>query len=88
MKISDGLKILHSTSDILGITQTDDQLEISLYGDRDLEGEIVFEGPGVNQFISATLDGDDVRILRDEKRIAFIYSHKHKSEMILTIKFR
>jgi beta-galactosidase len=87
MKVSDGLKILHSTSDVLGITQTDDQLEISLYGDRDLEGEIVFEGPGVNQFISATLDGDDVRILRDEKRIAFIYSHKHKDEMILTIKF-
>jgi beta-galactosidase len=87
MKVSDGLKLLHSTSDVLSVKQTADQLEISLYGDRDLEGEIVFEGPGVNQFISATLDGDDVRILRDEKRIAFIYSHKHKSEMILKVTF-
>jgi beta-galactosidase len=86
MKVSDGLSILHSTSDVLGIVETENQIEITLYGDRDLAGEIVFEGPGVKKFNSATLDGDDVRIVRDEKRIAFIYSHKHKSEMILNIR--
>jgi len=86
MEVSDGLKILHSTSDILGISKTNDQVEITLYGDRDLAGEIVFEGPGVKRINSATIDGEAARIVRDEKRIAFIYSHKHRSEMILNIR--
>jgi beta-galactosidase len=86
MEVSTGLKILHSTSDILGISKTNNQLEITLYGDRDLGGEIVFEGPGVKTITSAMVDGEDARIVKDEKRIAFFYSHKHKSEMILTIK--
>ena len=87
MKISDGLKILHSTSDVLDIVETENQLEITLYGNRDLAGEIVFEGPGVKNISAITLDGESGRKIRDEKRIAFIYSHKHRSEMILSIKF-
>jgi beta-galactosidase len=86
LEVINGLKILHSTSDILGIAETENQLEIILYGDRDLAGEIVFEGQGVKLISSASLDGEEVRIIRDEKRIAFIYSHKHKSEMILNIR--
>ncbi len=86
MKVSDGLSILHCTSDILGIVKTENQVEITLYGDRDLAGEIVFEGPGVKKISSANLNGESVREIRDEKRIAMIYSHKHKHVMILTIK--
>jgi len=84
--VSDGLKILHSTSDILGFAEAKSQLKITLYGDRDLAGEIVFEGPGVKKINSATMDGKSVRIIRDEKRIVFMYNHNHRSEMILTIK--
>jgi hypothetical protein len=86
MQVSAGIKILHSTSDILNIDNADGQLQITLYGDRDLIGEIVFEGPEIKKINSVTLDGESVRKIRDEKRIAFIYSHKHRSEMILTIK--
>lgn len=86
MEVSDGLKILHSTSDVLGIEIAGGQINITLYGDRDLAGEIVFEGPGVNRISASTMDGEAVRILRDEKRIAMIYGHKHRSEMILNIK--
>lgn len=84
--VSDGLKILHSTSDILNINEVNNQLEITLFGDRDLDGEIVFEGGNVNRINSAVLDGEAINLIRDEKRIAFSYSHKHKSEMILNIK--
>ena len=86
MEVYDGLKILHSTSDILGIEKTENSVEITLYGDRDLAGEIVFEGPGIKKINSVTLDGEAVRIIRDEKRIASIYNHKHRSEMVLNIK--
>ncbi|MEI7490225.1 MAG: beta-galactosidase [Bacteroidota bacterium] len=85
LEVSEGLKILHCTSDILGIEENFGQIEIMLYGDRDLAGEIVFEGENVNKIISATLRGKTVKVVRDEKRIAFIYNHKHKTEMILNI---
>ena len=84
--VSDGLKILHSTSDILGVEEIHGQLEIALYGDRDLAGEIVFEGANVNRIKSATLNDEAVKMVRDNKRIAFIYNHKHKEETILKIK--
>ncbi len=85
LEISDGIQILHSTSDILGVEEIYGQIEITLYGNRDLAGEIVFEGANVNKIISATLRGKTVKMVRDEKRIAFLYSHKHKSEMVLNI---
>ncbi len=85
LEVADGLKILHSTSDILGIAEINGQIEITLYGDRDLAGEIVFEGANVQSINSATIDGEAVKMVRDEKRVAFIYRHKHKGEMILAI---
>jgi beta-galactosidase len=85
LEVSDGLRILHSTSDILGVTEINGQLEITLHGDRDLAGEIVFEGAIVERIKSATLDGTAVKMVRDDKRVAFIYSQKHKKEMSLTI---
>lgn len=87
LDISDGLKVLHSTSDILGIEAMHGQIEITLYGDRDLAGEIVFEGTNVDKILSATLGGRTVKMFRDNKRVALLYSHKHKSEMTLTINF-
>jgi len=86
MEISDGLKILHSTSDILGVEEINGQLEITLYGDRDLAGEIVFEGVNVKKIKSATICGGTVKMVSDDRRIAFNYSHKHKKEMVLNIR--
>jgi beta-galactosidase len=83
LEVTDGVKILHATSDILGISTRNDQFEITLYGDRDLPGEIVFEGTNVHQIKSAMLDGEAVEMVRDDKRVAFIYGHKHKKEMML-----
>ena len=86
LEVSDGFKILHSTSDILGIARVDGQIEITLHGDRDLAGEIVFEGVKVDRIESATLNGENVKMVRDGKRVAFVYNHLHMVEMILTIR--
>jgi beta-galactosidase len=86
MDVSEGIKILHSTSDILGIIEKDGQLEITLFGDRDLAGEIVFEGESVKRIKSADIDGEPVKMFHDGKRVAFNYRHKHREEIILTIK--
>jgi hypothetical protein len=85
MEVSDGIKILHSTSDILGFAEKGGQLEIILYGDRDLAGEIVFEGANINRIKAAILGGEALKMKSDTKRIAFIYSHKHREEFTLEI---
>jgi hypothetical protein len=86
MEISDGLKLLHTTSDILNIEQQNGQLQITLYGDRDLPGEIVFEGEKSDNIDDAAIDGTRVRMVRDGKRVACTYIHAHRKEMTLTFK--
>ena len=85
MEIADGIKILHTTSDILGFEEIYGQIEITLYGNRDLAGENVFEGANVQKITSATLRGKTLKMVRDAKRVAFLYSHKQRSEMVLNL---
>lgn len=86
LPVTDGIKILHCTSDILHISATNNLFEIVLYADRDLPGEIVFEGPNIKSIISADLAGKAIDLQNDGKRIALNYKHKHKEEIILTVK--
>jgi beta-galactosidase len=86
IEVTKGLKILHSTSDILGIDEQTGLLKIVLFGDRDLAGEIVFEGKYVNKIESATIDGENVSLSHHSNRIVLNYSHKHKQEILLTVK--
>jgi hypothetical protein len=86
LTITDGINILHSTTDILNIAEMNGVIEISLYGDRDLAGEIVFEGVNVSRIKSAKIQGEIVKMMHDKGRIILKYSHLHKKEMILTLK--
>ncbi|MCF8371367.1 MAG: beta-galactosidase [Bacteroidales bacterium] len=88
LNVSDGLTILHSTSDILGVSVISEQLEITLYGDRDLAGEIVFEGENVKSIKSVTVEGEVVNIEKDDKRVALYYQHKHKDQIVLKIEMK
>jgi beta-galactosidase len=84
--LSDGIKILHCTSDILGFEKLDDQIKITLQGDRDLTGEIVLEGSNVSKIKSASADGENLNLMEKNNRIVLNYSHKHNKEIILTVK--
>jgi beta-galactosidase len=85
MKVAEGLEILHCTSDILGIIEKDGGFEITLSGDRDLQGEIVFEGVNIDKIKAVNSDGNEVDMKRDGKRVVFKYKHKHKEEINLNI---
>jgi len=87
LKISKGLKILHSTSDILGLEMKDGELHLTLCGDRDLQGETIFEGQSAVNIRSADIGGRGVEVTRIGNRIALTYSHEHKKEMNLKIRF-
>jgi hypothetical protein len=82
MKIDHELTILHCTSDLLAIEKTENTFKMTLYGDRDLHGEIVIEG----KIKSAELDGIMLEPVNKGGRIVFTYNHEHKQEMFLSIK--
>ena len=86
LKIREGLHILHSTSDILNIEVTENLVLITLYGDRDMPGELVLEGPGINRIHITGFRNDMINILRYGKRIILNYNHLHRSEMVLNLK--
>jgi beta-galactosidase len=88
LEISEGLSILHSTSDILNIKENDKGIQITIYGDRDLAGEIVFEGENSSIIVLAELDGKPIPLVRKDRRSVINYFHKHKNEQILILKFR
>lgn len=85
-EIMEGLKILHCTSDILAIEKSENELHITLQGDRDLQGEIVFEGPLNSKIETAAINGETLKMYADNKRIAFVYKHIHQQELKLNIK--
>ena len=86
MEITGGLTLLHSTSDILDVLVKNGQLEIILYGDRDLAGELVLEGPGVAGITDASLDGEAVNRVHLGQRMVFTYNHKHRKDIVLIVK--
>ncbi|MCB2219555.1 MAG: beta-galactosidase [Bacteroidetes bacterium] len=85
LEITKGISILHCTSDILNIEKKESQIEITIFGDRDLTGEIVFEGREVRKIEEAKLDGHQLKITRDKGRVVLIYQHKHLKERQLTV---
>jgi len=86
LEVADGIRILHSTSDILDLSATGAEVIITLHGDRDLAGEIVFEGPKLDRIISAASSGGPAQMVRDQKRTTVLYSHKHKQDFTLSIR--
>ena len=85
LEVSDGIKLFHSTSEILGVARSNGQMEITLQGDRDLAGEIVFEGDGVDRIKGAAVCGVPAKMVRDKERTAFLYTHKDREELTLRI---
>jgi beta-galactosidase len=86
LEINEGLKILHCTSDILGIEKSEERIAITLYGNRDLAGEMVFEGINVGRIKSARICDTALEMIQVGKRITFRYDHKHRREIVLNIK--
>jgi len=88
MEVLPGLKVLHTTSDILQIKAGENQAKFSLMGERDLFGEMVFEGPKLTEIVSAKLNSKPVNFLRLNDRVVVNYQHDHKKEITLTLKFQ
>jgi hypothetical protein len=85
LQISEKLSILHCSSDILDVNDRNGQLEIVLSGNRDLEGEIVFEGEDIQRFMCAAISCQEVEIIYPDKRVLINYKHHHQEQTVLNI---
>ncbi|MDQ7825180.1 MAG: beta-galactosidase [Candidatus Eremiobacteraeota bacterium] len=85
LSLAEGISLLHCTSDLLSIDADDNQIVMTLFGDRDLEGELVLEGPQAGRVKTATLDGRPPEMSFPGHRVVIRYSHLHKKEMILSL---
>lgn len=85
LQIADGLKILHCTSDILNIKESGTHIEITLFGDRDLFGEMVLETENTNQIQHATFDGEPLNLTTAGQRIVINYQHRHQKQCLLVL---
>jgi hypothetical protein len=88
LQVSDGLKILHSTSDILSVTVEKELIAITLFGDRDLAGELIFEGEKVEKIMNAIFDVEKINMVWKNNRVVLNYKHWHQQEMKLMLKLR
>lgn len=84
-EVAAGIRILHCTSDILGIDTIERIINITLYGDRDLYGEMVFEGERVSTVRSIKLGNREMPVIRHGGRIVVCYEHTHRQEFMLTL---
>jgi beta-galactosidase len=85
LEVCPGVTVLHSTSDILSIAASEGGLAFTLYGDRDLPGELVLEGAGVARIAGATVAARATKMRRRDNRVALSYSHQHKQAFALTV---
>lgn len=81
--LTNDVTLLHTTSDILKAEGTN----LTLFGNRDLLGEVVLEGKGISNVKTILLNGNSVEFKTVNNRLVANYVHSHQAEMLLEIKF-
>lgn len=85
LELTKGISILHSTSDILGIEVGDDELKLTIQGDRDLKGEMVLEGTSVYKIKSVLINDNSILMNYTSNRLILNYNHILNQELTLKI---
>lgn len=88
LPVTGSLSILHSTSDILGFEMVSGKLVMKISGDRDLIGEMVFEGDLSDDIIGAVIDSGEVKVVKTGERVALYYNHINGRPVSLEIYFQ
>lgn len=85
LKLNDSLSLLHTTSDVLSINNQTDKIEFTLYGNRDLLGELVIEGNDVTSIKSILSNEVDTTYKIVDNKLIITYPHLHKKEFKIII---
>jgi len=83
LELTEGIKVLHTTSNLLEIEKSKNQVLITLEGDRDLEGELVLEGDSLEKVINIEMEGALLYQKNLPGHIVLNYKHLHKKEFYI-----
>ena len=72
-------------SDILSVKEHNGMIELLLFGDRDLAGEIVLEGDGVSRIRPAATGMEKPESTLHGEQLVIHYDHPHRKEFILKL---
>lgn len=78
LKLTHGLNLLHTTSDVLSILVAPGRIQLKLMGDRDLMGELILEGGRVNNVAFVHIDGHSHNFGLMHSRLRIQYQHPHR----------
>jgi beta-galactosidase len=85
LKLSENLQLLHTTSDVLNIKKSGNEWSIQLYGHRNLLGELVLEGNGIQDISSVNSNEISTEFRLVENKLVVTYQHLHKKDFKLKI---
>lgn len=86
LKVMEGIEILHTTSDLLNIQKENENTWfIEIYGNRDLQGEMLFEGTSISSIESMKLNDEIITPEFDGKRMKINYIHPHNNSAVLQL---
>ena len=86
LKLSQNLQLLHTTSDVLNIENSENEWSIQLFGHRDLLGELVLEGDGIQNISSVYSNEISTEFSLVGNKLVVTYQHLHKKDFKLRIK--
>lgn len=85
LNLAEGVTMLHTTSDLLAWRRDGNEILLTLSGDRDLQGETVFEGTHAFRINRAEISGMPAAVNFVQERKVITYSHIHEKELVLKI---
>jgi beta-galactosidase len=85
LQLAEGVTLLHTTSDLLGLRREGNEIIMTLSGDRDLAGETVLEGPGAVRIRRVEIGGRRAETSVTGERRVITCSHGEGEELQLRI---
>lgn len=85
MDLTEDVKLLHTTSDILDINTNNFEILLLLGGDRDLLGEMVLEGSGLNKISKLQINGKEHFYTTTDGKLLVRYQHPHRNYIEISI---
>jgi beta-galactosidase len=86
LKLSESVQLLHTTSDVLSVEKSENEWSIQLFGHRDLVGELVLEGIGIQDISSVYSNETSTQFNFVENKLVVTYQHLHKKGFRIKIK--
>ena len=87
LQIQENISLLHTTSDVLNVEKNENRFTFTLFGNRDLFGEMVLEGQGISKIKKVKWNEEEINFEVIDNRLISNYQHVYQKEILLSFEF-